>query len=68
MIQNKIVIHHLDGRLEKGVTTDFFPNKETFHITQTAPGSKPAEVRVSDLKAIFFVKDFGGNPNYNNKK
>ncbi len=70
MIQNKIVIRYLDGRLVKGVTTDFFPNKEIFHVmpTGSAPGSKPVEIRIADLKAIFFVKDYTGNSAYNDKK
>lgn len=70
MIQNKIVIHYLDGHLVKGITTDFFPNKEVFHVTPApqVAQSKPVEIHVADLKAIFFVKDFGGNPDYNDAK
>ncbi|HVO68281.1 MAG TPA: hypothetical protein VMT12_17525 [Syntrophales bacterium] len=70
MIQNKTVIRYQDGRLIKGITNDFFPNKDIFHLTPTdaAPGSKPLDVRISELKAVFFVKDFGGNPEYNDKK
>lgn len=70
MIQNKIVARYLDGRLEKGVTTDFFPNKESFHLLPTgaSPQSKALDIRVADLKAIFFVRDFAGNPDYNDKK
>jgi hypothetical protein len=70
MIQNKIVIRYLDGRLEKGTTTDFFPNKDLFHLAPMGvqTGSKPLEICISDLKAIFFVRDFGGNPDYNDRK
>ena len=70
MIQNKIVIHYLDGHLVKGVTSDFFPNKEFFHIVASASpaGGKPQEVHLVDLKAVFFVKDFTGMPNYKDKK
>jgi len=60
--QNKIVIRYQDGRLLKGCTDDFFPNKEIFHVTpQTTPPSKPLEIRVSELKAVFFVKDLTGD-------
>jgi hypothetical protein len=70
MIQNKIVIRYSDGRMQKGITNDFFPNKESFHVllVGTAQDSKPLEVRVSDLKAVFFVKEFAGIPGYNDKK
>jgi len=64
MLQNKIVAHFQDGHLLKGSTTDFFPNKDVFHISpaEAPPGTKPVEVLVSDLKAVFFVKDFTGFP------
>lgn len=70
MIQNKIVIHYQNGRLAKGITTDFFQNKDTFHLTpaDTSPGAKPVDVSVPDLKAIFFVRKFDGNPHYEDKK
>ena len=50
----------------KGSTSDFVPAKEFFHvaIADAAAGSKPRLVHVKDLKAIFFVKDFTGRPDY----
>jgi hypothetical protein len=70
MIQNKIVAHYQNGRILKGFTSDFLPNKDLFHVVpmNTAPGTKPLEVRVPELKAIFFVKDFAGNSNYEENK
>ena len=70
MAQNKIVVRYQDGRILKGSTADFFPNKEAFHVvpTDSQPGAKPIEVFVRDLKAVFFVKDFTGNPAYNDNK
>jgi hypothetical protein len=32
------------------------------------PGSKLLELRTTGLKGLFFVKEFGGNPNYKEKK
>lgn len=54
-MQNKIVIRYVDKRIEKGITTDFAPNKENFHVTPVGfkPGDKPLEVRIKDLKAVF---------------
>jgi hypothetical protein len=70
MIQNKIVARYSDGRMMKGSTSDFMPNKELFHVVpvDAPPGSKPLDVFVKDLKAVFFVKDFDGNPQYREKK
>jgi hypothetical protein len=63
---NKIVARFRDGRLVKGSTSDFVPAKEFFHVAQVdaAIGTKPKLVHVKDLKAIFFVKDFEGRPDY----
>lgn len=60
---NRIVIRYQDGHIMKGVTNDFLPAKDRFHLIpiDSAPNSKPLEVVVADLKAIFFVKDFAGN-------
>ena len=57
---NKIVAHARDGKLIKGTTRDFFPNRPLFHI-QPVEGGEPVEVRCKALKAAFFVKDFGGD-------
>ena len=29
---NRVVAHFLDGRLVKGTTQDFFPNRTSFHM------------------------------------
>jgi len=57
---NKVVVHYLTGKLLKGTTQDFFPNRPVFHM-QPADGSPAVEVRARDLKAVFFVRDFEGN-------
>jgi hypothetical protein len=66
----KIVVRYADGRLIKGYTNDFFPNKPLFHIRpiESDSANKGVEVFVKDLKAAFFVKDFIGNPAHNEKK
>ena len=58
---NRIVVHSRDGKLLKGTTRDFFPNRPHFHV-QPADGSAPVEVRCKTLKAAFFVREFDGNP------
>ena len=62
---NKVVARFVDGRVVKGATADFFPGKDLFHVSvATVPpdGAKPVEIHMKDLKALFFVKDFGGDP------
>lgn len=63
---NKVVARFADGRLVKGMTADFFPGKDLFHVAEAgaAPGSDPLEIRTSQLKALFFVKDLAGDPRY----
>jgi hypothetical protein len=63
---NRVVAHFMDGRVVKGMTSDFVPAKDSFHVTEAAaaPGAKPAEIHTKDLKALFFVKDFVRNPQH----
>lgn len=63
---NKIVARFQNGNLIKGVTNDFLPAKDRFHMVpvESAPGAKPLEILVADLKALFFIKDFAGHPEY----
>ncbi len=70
MDQVKIVVRFRDGRILKGFTQNFLPNKLIFHVCPQDPGAtqEMIEVHVEDLKAIFFVKDFSGNSTYHEKK
>ena len=63
---NKVVARFADGRLVKGMTADFFPTKDRFHVMVATDhgGTTPVEVRTKDLKALFFVKDFAGDPRH----
>jgi hypothetical protein len=66
---NKVVVKYLDGRMVKGSTLDFSPTKDTFHVNVVETNEKEGrlgmrEVELSQLKAIFFVKDFAGRPDY----
>ena len=49
---NKVVAHFNSGKLVKGTTQDFFPNRPTFHMQPT--GEATVAVRCKDLKALFF--------------
>jgi hypothetical protein len=65
MQTNKVIVRFKDGTLMKGNTSDFFPNKACFHIN--CMDGKIVEISSEDLKAVFFVKDFEGNKDYQNK-
>ena len=66
-MQLQVVVHYADGRILKGNATDFFPNKETFHMTERGSG-ETHEIKVADLKGVFFVKTFEGNPAHNDRQ
>jgi hypothetical protein len=56
---NLVVAGFRDGRRVKGITLDFLPTKDAFHI-QTAEGDV-VEIRLRDLKSVFFVRDLIGH-------
>lgn len=58
-IRNKVVAHYQDGRIAKGLTADFVPYADSFHLQER--GGVPREVRISELKGVFFVKDLEGD-------
>jgi hypothetical protein len=64
---NKVAIRFKDGRVLKGRTHDFMPGKPLFHL-HTEGAAQALEVKVEDLKAVFFVKDFTGRPEYSDVK
>jgi hypothetical protein len=57
---NKVVVRFSDGRVLKGTTEDFFPNRPAFHLRPLG-GSEVLDIRCKDLKAVFFVRDFAGD-------
>ncbi len=70
-LDQKLVVHFRDGIVMKGTSLNFSPNRDSFHFTVIAsPTShhEPVEVNFSQLKAVFFVKDFTGNKDYQGVK
>jgi hypothetical protein len=63
---NKVVVRFMNGQLIKGSTRDFAATKTAFHVasSDSPANAKPVLVEFKDLKAVFFVKDFAGNPAY----
>ena len=65
-----VVAHYADGRVVKGQTEDFSAARPTFTLIPLdgADNREPLEIRLQDLKAVFFVKDFVGDPDYSEWK
>lgn len=63
----KVVLRYQDGRLEK---TKTFRHFSVAHNTIQVVGvdGQVRFVKLTDLKAVFFVKEFEGNPDYKEKK
>jgi hypothetical protein len=63
-----VVVAYLDGRRLKGYTNDFSPARDQFFLfpegQEPKPGDRGTAVKFGSLKAVFFVKDFAGNPNH----
>ncbi len=70
MEASKIVARFQDGKMLKGYTQNFFPNRPVFHVLpmDAASATKSVEIGVSELKAVFFVRDFLGNKGYDERK
>lgn len=57
---NQVVARYADGRTLKGTTFDVDPKRPLCHI-RTADGTM-VEVQLAELKALFFVRSFAGDP------
>ena len=66
----KIVVRYRNGKILKGYTQNFFPNKPVFHVSRLGSSGSGdlVEVKGEDLKAVFFVRDFTGNRTHVEKK
>ncbi len=66
----KIVARQADGKILKGYTQDFHPSRPQFSLwpSISAAPKERIVVAVPRLKAVFFVRDFDGDPNYQESK
>jgi hypothetical protein len=60
-MEQKLVVHKKDGTIYKGITQDFDPDREDFHFLPGEGGGIPMQIRVDEMKALFWVKDYLGN-------
>ena len=61
-ISNLVVARYADGRVLKGVTQDFSPNRGIFHIHPPGDDRNATQLRFKQLKALFFVSSLDGDP------
>lgn len=59
-----VVARYNDGRVVKGTTVDFLLDRDVLHVTEppAVAAWTRTEVRVPELKALFFVRDLDGDP------
>ena len=56
---HKVVAHYIGGKVVKGISHDINAQKPFCHIRTAEQES--ISVKLSDLKALFFVKDLAGD-------
>jgi hypothetical protein len=65
----KLVARFTDGSVVKGAALDFAPSKSLFHMTlKSSPVGTPFPIHTDSLKALFYVKDFAGDPQHVDKQ
>lgn len=64
--KNLVVARFADGSMVKGSTDDFFPERPLFHVQTKAEGTQ--NVRMRDLKAVFFVRSLTGDSEHNKRR
>ncbi len=57
---NRVVAHYLDGRIIKGLNLDVDLAKPTCQVRSLA--GAVTEVALAELKALYFVRNFDGDP------
>jgi len=62
--EDKVVAHYKNGRIVKGHTQDFAPDSESFTLQPYAAEEVPVTIEFEDLKAVFHVRTFEGNPDH----
>ena len=62
----KIVVRYAEGQILKGYSQDFNAARSQFSLwpSPAAAGHERVIVPLARLKAVFFVRDFAGNPGY----
>ncbi len=55
----------MDGTVVKGLSRDFYPHRDSFRLLSSGRhGNEELEIPLKNLKAVFIVRDFKGNPEH----
>ena len=57
----RVVARFRDGKVARGYTNDFHPSKTHLHLTPEDKTGDTMFLALSQLKAVFFVRDFAGD-------
>jgi hypothetical protein len=57
----KVIARFRDGHLVRGYTSDFHPSKPQLHLSAEPHSNDTLFLQLSQLKALFFVRDFAGD-------
>lgn len=63
---HKVVVHFRDGTLLQGHTRYFFHEQDRVEVTDREDGLH--EIDLARVKAVFFVRNFQGDPDYGERK
>jgi len=58
----KVIVRYTDGSLLKGYTNNFHTSRPQLHLSEQPCSGDQVLVPVARLKAIFFVREFDGDP------
>lgn len=61
-IWQKVVARFVTGEVVRGYSSNFHTSRTQLHIADHPTSTKPTLVSLDALKAIFFVRDFEGDP------
>jgi hypothetical protein len=64
----KVIARYRDGRMLGGYTNDFHPSKAQLHLAPSAYSRDLTVIPLVQLKALFFVREFAGDPEYVERK
>jgi hypothetical protein len=63
---HKVVVHYQDGTLLRGHTRFFFHEQDRVEVIDLEEQTHSVDLAL--VKAVFFVRDFTGNPEYGERK
>jgi len=65
MEPTKVVVRYANGTIARGFMQNFSPNRDFFYLTPAdKPSGQPLQVSLRRLKAVFVVRDFHGNSQF----